>query len=519
MRQLGPERGVAAETESVRAKIPKLPAFEDGKDDLDAFLQRFERFATSNGWKETTWASTLSALLNGTALKVYSRLSDDDARDYEKVKEALMKRYNLTEDGFRAKFRHNQPEKGESPGQFLVRLTKYVDRWVDLSKTTRDYESLRDMFVREQFMEACPTDLATHLRERAPQSMKEMAEMAQHFLEAHRRKLATRVDTVEFQNPGDARVVKKCYNCNSPEHLARACPQVRQPIEPSQGTSLYANNGKVTGYEYEGEVEGTPVTMLLDTGSTQTFVHNDLVHPMKIMPDAQGGIKCIHGDIQNYPTAKVAIKVGNTTYALKAKVSQNLPRPVILGRDIPNLAKLVLTAPTHKFGQGPTSAGDGRIASNNGRAFGRHGDGGGRGGYRRDGDYDRSSRGFRSSQYSYNGRGRSYGESQRGFGPGYRDVHNHGGGQGPKSRKRYGPPVRTNYRLIVENLSSHCSWQDLKDYMRQAGEVTFADAHKQNRNEGIVAFATYRDMENAWRKLDGTEIYGCKIKLVESKPA
>ena len=48
MRQLGPERGVAAETESVRAKIPKLPAFEDGKDDLDAFLQRFERFATSN---------------------------------------------------------------------------------------------------------------------------------------------------------------------------------------------------------------------------------------------------------------------------------------------------------------------------------------------------------------------------------------------------------------------------------------------------------------------------------------
>ena len=112
-----------------------------------------------------------------------------------------MKRYNLTEDGFRAKFRHNQPEKGESPGQFLVRLTKYVDRWVDLSKTTRDYESLRDMFVREQFMEACPTDLATHLRERAPQSMKEMAEMAQHFLEAHRRELANRVDTVEFQNP------------------------------------------------------------------------------------------------------------------------------------------------------------------------------------------------------------------------------------------------------------------------------------------------------------------------------
>jgi len=26
--------------------------------------------------------------------------------------------------------------------------------------------------------------------------------------------------------------------------------------------------------------------------------------------------------------------------------------------------------------------------------------------------------------------------------------------------------------------------QDLKDYMRQAGEVTYADAHKQRKNEG-----------------------------------
>lgn len=26
--------------------------------------------------------------------------------------------------------------------------------------------------------------------------------------------------------------------------------------------------------------------------------------------------------------------------------------------------------------------------------------------------------------------------------------------------------------------------QDLKDYMRQAGEVTYADAHKQKKNEG-----------------------------------
>ncbi|XP_046387817.1 serine-arginine protein 55 isoform X12 [Ischnura elegans] len=80
---------------------------------------------------------------------------------------------------------------------------------------------------------------------------------------------------------------------------------------------------------------------------------------------------------------------------------------------------------------------------------------------------------------------------------------------------RYGPPTRTEYRLIVENLSSRVSWQDLKDYMRQAGEVTYADAHKQRRNEGVVEFATYTDMRNAIDKLDDTDLNGRRIRLVE----
>lgn len=33
--------------------------------------------------------------------------------------------------------------------------------------------------------------------------------------------------------------------------------------------------------------------------------------------------------------------------------------------------------------------------------------------------------------------------------------------------------------------------QDLKDYMRQAGEVTYADAHKQRRNEGYSPFLSW----------------------------
>ncbi|XP_037962605.1 serine-arginine protein 55 isoform X4 [Plutella xylostella] len=87
----------------------------------------------------------------------------------------------------------------------------------------------------------------------------------------------------------------------------------------------------------------------------------------------------------------------------------------------------------------------------------------------------------------------------------------------PPRREPYGPPTRTEYRLVVENLSSRISWQDLKDYMRQAGEVTYADAHKQHRNEGVVEFSSHADMRAAIEKLDGTELNGRRIRLVEDK--
>ena len=42
-------------------------------------------------------------------------LLEEAAKDYDKVKIALMKRYDLTEDDHRRKFRASKPEVDESP--------------------------------------------------------------------------------------------------------------------------------------------------------------------------------------------------------------------------------------------------------------------------------------------------------------------------------------------------------------------------------------------------------------------
>jgi len=108
--------------------------------------------------------------------------------------------------------------------------------------------------------------------------------------------------------------------------------------------------------------------------------------------------------------------------------------------------------------------------------------------------------------------------SRRGpMGGGYR------GGGGPYDRyggggdrnSRYGPPVQTRFRMIVQNLSTRCSWQDLKDLMRNAGEVTYADAHKKVRNEAIVCFASSGDLRRAMDRYQGKDINGRRIKLID----
>uniref|UniRef100_A0A914ZXJ0 RRM domain-containing protein n=1 Tax=Parascaris univalens TaxID=6257 RepID=A0A914ZXJ0_PARUN len=56
---------------------------------------------------------------------------------------------------------------------------------------------------------------------------------------------------------------------------------------------------------------------------------------------------------------------------------------------------------------------------------------------------------------------------------------------------------------------------ELKDLMRSAGEVTFADAHKVRIHEGVVCFATHEGLERALEKMQGREINGRKLKLTD----
>ena len=111
--------------------MPELPVLEDDKDSINDYLQRFERFARARNWDKTRDAIILSTLLTGKALSVYARLPDNDAAAYDKIKTALLKNYNLNEEGFRLKFRRSEPKENEGPTQYMTRIECYLERWVE----------------------------------------------------------------------------------------------------------------------------------------------------------------------------------------------------------------------------------------------------------------------------------------------------------------------------------------------------------------------------------------------------
>ena len=80
---------------------------------------------------------------------------------------------------------------------------------------------------------------------------------------------------------------------------------------------------------------------------------------------------------------------------------------------------------------------------------------------------------------------------------------------------KYGAPSRTKYVIRVANLSSRVSWQDLKDMFRKKGEVCYAEAHTERRNEGRVEMETLEDLERVMRRYQGYEVNGRRLELTE----
>ena len=187
-------------------------------------------------------------------------MSDEGARDYDQLKLALLQCYNFTEKGYRQRFRECRPETGETPTQFIERLSSYLNKWVKLSGEAETFENLRDLIVKEQFLNACPKDLAAHLEVQKLKDLKDVGDHAERYLLAHGKTFSAPKPpkttlrhgsnaSVGSQNNSDfhqPRFMKQgCFNCQAMDHKAANCPKPKKQNTRLQSSGEQSNKPRV----------------------------------------------------------------------------------------------------------------------------------------------------------------------------------------------------------------------------------------------------------------------------------
>ena len=244
------------DTRTNLAKKPKLPTFDEKTDDMDAYLQRFERFAQAQKWNEEEWAVSISPLLTGKGLQVYTSLPPSEANNYSSLKKALLMRYELTEEGFRRKFRESKPEVSDTVFQYVARLKRYLDRWLELAKCETTYEGIIDLLIREQFLKMCSREMSLFLRERVPDSVQYMTTLAQQYVDAHGGSFVPRA-RMNNNKPKQSQVVQltpeekarhlrenRCFLCHKIGHPVRDCKYLKEEQKSQEGGK---NSQKIIG--------------------------------------------------------------------------------------------------------------------------------------------------------------------------------------------------------------------------------------------------------------------------------
>jgi RNA recognition motif-containing protein len=119
-------------------------------------------------------------------------------------------------------------------------------------------------------------------------------------------------------------------------------------------------------------------------------------------------------------------------------------------------------------------------------------------------------------------------DRENGSGGGYYTQKSGGGAPAGGRRAGGAAPARPasggekqNCRVYVGNLSWEVAWQDLKDHMRDAGEVVFAEVMTEgdgrSKGCGIVEYSTPEEAKEACTTLSDTELKGRMIFVREDR--
>lgn len=386
--------------------LVKLSSFRDG-DDVDTFLQNYERVCDANNWTSAVGMSALQNAFSGSRVsRLITSLPPDT--DYDTMKEEILKTFSMTVYDYQEKFR-NSKQDGESFRQYYLRLAHYLNRWMGLAKQDHEFENLKEIMIKEQTLRSVSPGLAAYLKENEifSKPKEDIIKLADNYqsihpstVKAHVRPNFTKTNSfvssnsssVSFQNRSNNDLKSKdnhnalvrkedrtCYYCKKKGHIAKYCKlksgqssyfvkdvRMQQNVsnDSPQGKGSPSQSFHVSSLEKPtitvdrslpvtfGTMNGVNVKILRDSGSTLVVVRKNLVKGTQFNGETAKLIFA-NGETAMVPKAVIYLDCPLFVGEIEAACLENVPFDVLLG-NIPN-AKCACSVENFHVGCGSDS--------------------------------------------------------------------------------------------------------------------------------------------------------------------
>lgn len=288
----------------VSKHIALVPQFRESE--VDSYFNAFERIATSLRWPLEFWSLLLQCKFVGKALEVYSTLSLEESLKYDSVKSAILRAYELVPEAYRQKFRTHRKTPNQTFVEFAREKGTLFDKWC-VANNVADLNSLRELVLLEEFKNCLPEKVVVYLNEQKVNSLSQAAVLADEFILTHKNvfvhsrvenapvvPLISNTQFVRLKNNAP-RVSEErdCFYCHKKGHVVVDCLRLKRKQNSQAKPVGFVKTCKQTvavhskedvdemfrPFILKGLVSLTgsdddqkEITMLRDTGSTQSFI-------------------------------------------------------------------------------------------------------------------------------------------------------------------------------------------------------------------------------------------------------
>jgi len=275
------QTGAIVKRPSETAEGPKwelrklIPEFNPKEEDIGLFLIIFERQLKFMKIPEDQWVAYLIGALPADIAKLIAREPEEESRNYQHIREILLRRFKLSAEKFRQLFCQHRKAPESTWRDFYFELRSYFEGWLS-ELNIKSYDQLKDLIIADQIKRKSPSDVRDHFLDEWTECIDpvELADKLETYdnlrnngrrgpmygnwkrnfpeqkNEAPRRENARwpqrrdgyersepRRDYTKFQaqayerNGRDGYKSLQCYSCGSTEHLRNNCPNLEKRLQ------------------------------------------------------------------------------------------------------------------------------------------------------------------------------------------------------------------------------------------------------------------------------------------------